>query len=129
MRATRVGNGRSNGERLRAARLNALLELVYATGLRVSELVSLPASAAERNARMLVVRGKGGKERLVPLNDAAKTAMTEYRALLGGARSRSVTRSRPTSKAKPAKPQAGQIEMAVPVLRRQRPSHPPAFCA
>jgi integrase/recombinase XerD len=70
------------GERLRAARLNALLELVYATGLRVSELVSLPASAAERSARMLVVRGKGGKERLVPLNDAAKTAMAEYRALL-----------------------------------------------
>jgi len=77
-----IGAGRTNGERLRSARLNALLELVYATGLRVSELVSLPASAAERNARMLVVRGKGGKERLVPLNDAAKTAMTEYRALL-----------------------------------------------
>ena len=77
-----IGTGRTNGERLRAARLNALLELVYATGLRVSELVSLPASAAERNARMLVVRGKGGKERLVPLNDAAKTAMTEYRALM-----------------------------------------------
>ncbi|HZO45432.1 MAG TPA: site-specific tyrosine recombinase XerD [Xanthobacteraceae bacterium] len=77
-----IGNGRTNGERLRAARLNALLELVYATGLRVSELVSLPVSAAERNARMLIVRGKGGKERLVPLNDAAKTAMTEYRALL-----------------------------------------------
>ena len=83
-----VGAGRSNGERLRAARLNALLELVYATGLRVSELVSLPASAAERNARMLVVRGKGGKERLVPLNDAAKTAMTEYRALLAERRSK-----------------------------------------
>ena len=79
-----IGVGRTNGERLRSARLNALLELVYATGLRVSELVSLPASAAERNARMLVVRGKGGKERLVPLNDAAKTAMTEYRALLAG---------------------------------------------
>jgi integrase/recombinase XerD len=77
-----IGNGRKPGERLRAARLNALLELVYATGLRVSELVSLPVSAAERNARMLVVRGKGGKERLVPLNDAAKTAMTEYRTLL-----------------------------------------------
>jgi integrase/recombinase XerD len=73
---------RGASERLRAARLNALLELVYATGLRVSELVSLPASAAERSARMLVVRGKGGKERLVPLNDAAKTAMAEYRALL-----------------------------------------------
>jgi len=75
----------SMAARLRAARLNALLELVYATGLRVSELVSLPASAAERNARMLVVRGKGGKERLVPLNDAAKTAMAEYRALLAEA--------------------------------------------
>jgi integrase/recombinase XerD len=81
-----VGAGRTNGERLRAARLNALLELVYATGLRVSELVSLPASAAERNARMLIVRGKGGKERLVPLNDAAKTAMAEYRVLLAGRR-------------------------------------------
>ena len=82
-----IGAGRTNGERLRAARLNALLELVYATGLRVSELVSLPASAAERSARMLVVRGKGGKERLVPLNDAAKTAMAEYRALLADRRS------------------------------------------
>ena len=80
-----IGAARTDAERLRAARLNALLELVYATGLRVSELVSLPASAAERNARMLVVRGKGGKERLVPLNDAAKTAMAEYRALLADA--------------------------------------------
>jgi len=94
-----IGNGRTNGERLRAARLNALLELVYATGLRVSELVSLPVSAAERNARMLIVRGKGGKERLVPLNDAAKTAMTEYRALLAG---RGATTDEPTAKSKPA---------------------------
>jgi integrase/recombinase XerD len=72
-------------ERLRAARLNCLIELVYATGLRVSELIALPASAAERNVRMLTVRGKGGKERLVPLNDAARTAMAEYRALLAEA--------------------------------------------
>ena len=64
--------------RLRAARLLCLLEVVYATGLRVSELVALPASAARRDQRMLVVRGKGGKERLVPLNKAAKLAMTEY---------------------------------------------------
>jgi integrase/recombinase XerD len=64
--------------RLRAARLLCLLEVVYATGLRVSELVALPASAAQRDQRMLVVRGKGGKERLVPLNQAAKRAMTEY---------------------------------------------------
>jgi len=63
---------------LRAARLLCLLEVVYATGLRVSELVALPASAARRDQRMLVVRGKGGKERLVPLNQAAKRAMDEY---------------------------------------------------
>ncbi len=69
-------------ERLRAARLACLLEVLYATGLRVSELVALPASAARQDARMLVVRGKGGKERLVPLNDAAKRAMTDYLALL-----------------------------------------------
>jgi integrase/recombinase XerD len=68
-------------QRLRAARLLCLLEVVYATGLRVSELVALPASAARRDQRMLVVRGKGGKERLVPLNQAAKRAMAEYLTL------------------------------------------------
>ncbi|MBV9557599.1 MAG: site-specific integrase, partial [Pseudolabrys sp.] len=66
------------GQRLRAARLLCLLETVYATGLRVSELVALPASAARRDQAMLVIRGKGGKERLVPLNDAAKRAMKDY---------------------------------------------------
>lgn len=70
--------------RLRAARLLCLLEVVYATGLRVSELVALPASAARRDQRMLVVRGKGGKERLVPLNKAAKRAMADYLALREG---------------------------------------------
>jgi len=68
-------------ERLRAARLACLLEVLYATGLRVSELVSLPASAARRDERMLIVRGKGNKERLVPLNNAAKQAMRDYLAL------------------------------------------------
>lgn len=67
--------------RLRAARLLCLLEVVYATGLRVSELVALPASAARPQQQMLVVRGKGDKERLVPLNAAAKRAMSEYLAL------------------------------------------------
>ncbi len=71
--------------RLRAARLACLIETLYATGLRVSELVALPLSAAERNARMLVVRGKGEKERMVPLNDAAKTTMRDYLALLAEA--------------------------------------------
>jgi integrase/recombinase XerD len=65
-------------QRLRAARLLCLLEVVYATGMRVSELMALPASAARRDQRMLVVRGKGGKERLIPLNTQAKRAMSEY---------------------------------------------------
>jgi integrase/recombinase XerD len=72
-------------ERLRAARLACLLEVLYATGLRVSELVALPASAARRDQRLLLVRGKGDKERLVPLNDAAKQAMSAYLALLAEA--------------------------------------------
>jgi integrase/recombinase XerD len=71
--------------RLRAARLACLVEMLYATGLRVSELVALPVSAARHDARVIVVRGKGNKERLVPLNDAAKRAMTDYLALLAQA--------------------------------------------
>src|SRR4029453_2158155 len=69
-------------KQLRAARLACLIEVLYATGFRGSELIALPISAAERNARMLTVRGKGNKERLVPLNEAAKKAMSEYLALL-----------------------------------------------
>jgi integrase/recombinase XerD len=67
-------------ERVRASRLACLLEVLYATGLRVSELVALPASAA-RGDETLFVRGKGGKERLVPLGEAARRAMGEYLAL------------------------------------------------
>jgi integrase/recombinase XerD len=73
---------RSALHRLRASRLACLLETLYATGLRVSELVTLPRSAAARNAQMLSVRGKGGRERLVPLNQAAKDAMQHYLAVL-----------------------------------------------
>lgn len=69
-------------QRLRAFRLYCLLEVLYATGLRVSELVALPRSAATRDVRMIVVRGKGAKERLVPLNDAARQAMAEYLAAM-----------------------------------------------
>jgi integrase/recombinase XerD len=72
-------------QRLRATRLLCLLEVVYATGLRVSELVALPAAAARRDQHMLVVRGKGGKERLVPLNKEAKSVMAEYLELRGKA--------------------------------------------
>jgi integrase/recombinase XerD len=67
-------------QRLRAMRLYCLLEVLYATGLRVSELVALPHSASRRDARMIVVRGKGDKERLVPLNDASRQAMADYLA-------------------------------------------------
>jgi integrase/recombinase XerD len=70
------------GTRLRAARLACLLEILYATGLRVSELVALPIAAARRDTRVIVVRGKGNKERLVPLNDAARRAIADYLGLL-----------------------------------------------
>jgi integrase/recombinase XerD len=65
-------------QRLRAMRFYCLLEVLYATGLRVSELVALPRSASRRDARMIVVRGKGDKERLVPLNEASRQAMADY---------------------------------------------------
>jgi integrase/recombinase XerD len=70
----------SSSQRLRAMRLYCLLEVLYATGLRVSELVALPRSAARNDARMIVVRGKGDKERLVPLNEASRQAMADYLA-------------------------------------------------
>jgi integrase/recombinase XerD len=69
-------------QQLRAMRLYCLLEVLYATGLRVSELVALPLSAARRDARMIVVRGKGNKERLVPLNEASRQAMADYLAAM-----------------------------------------------
>ena len=79
-------NAETMPERLRAARLACLLEMLYATGLRVSELVALPETAARRDQRMLVVRGKGGRERLVPLNESARQATAEYLALRTQAR-------------------------------------------
>ena len=69
------------GRQLRAARLYALLEVLYASGLRVSELVALPVRAALRDARLIEIRGKGGKERLVPLSPRAQEAMRAYVAL------------------------------------------------
>ena len=63
------------------ARLVALVETLYATGLRVSELVSLPVSVATSDTRILMVRGKGDKERIVPLSEAAQEAITDYVAV------------------------------------------------
>lgn len=64
--------------RLAAIRLHALVETLYATGLRVSELVSLPVAVALRNERFFTVRGKGGKDRIVPLSPKAKEALREW---------------------------------------------------
>jgi integrase/recombinase XerD len=72
----------SAAQRLRALRLYCLLEVLYATGLRVSELVTLPLSASRRDTRMIVVRGKGDKERLVPLNEPSRQAMADYLAAM-----------------------------------------------
>jgi integrase/recombinase XerD len=59
-------------------RLNCMVELIYASGLRVSELLGLTLQAVARDPAYLMVRGKGGKERLAPLNDAARTAVKTY---------------------------------------------------
>ncbi len=67
-----------------ARRLHALVEVLYATGLRVSELVSLPASVAQRDERFFIVRGKGSKERMVPLSRAAREAMSAWMAARAG---------------------------------------------
>ena len=77
---------RPAGERLRAARMTCLLETLYATGLRVSELVSLPRSAARSRDPLLTIRGKGGRERLVPLSEPARATMAVYLDLLDVAR-------------------------------------------
>lgn len=67
-------------DRLRALRLHALLEVLYATGMRVSELVTLPRNVLDADERVLTIRGKGGKERIVPLNGAARRALARYMA-------------------------------------------------
>lgn len=93
----RTGSG-TPAARLRAERLHCLLEVLYATGLRVSELVALPRTAAQHDARLIAVRGKGDKERLVPLNDAAREAMAAYLALLDASRRERGGRTPPPSK-------------------------------
>ncbi|HMN38478.1 MAG TPA: site-specific tyrosine recombinase XerD [Hyphomicrobium sp.] len=67
----------------RALRLYCLLELLYATGMRVSELVCLPRSVLKGDPRVLTIKGKGGRERLVPLNPAARAALDGYLAVSG----------------------------------------------
>lgn len=74
-RRTETTKGR---DRVRALRLNALIETLYATGLRVSELVTLPRSVLTGDGRVINVKGKGGRERIVPLTRAALSALDSY---------------------------------------------------
>ena len=69
-------------ERLEAARIACLIELIYASGLRVSEALSLKKSTATTKAPLIAVAGKGDKERLAPLSGPARAAMSVFRALL-----------------------------------------------
>ncbi len=76
--AAAADSGRNPAER---ARNICLMELLYATGMRVSELVGLPVAAARGDPRMLLVKGKGGKERMVPLSAPARAALAEWLTL------------------------------------------------
>ncbi|MEJ1160369.1 site-specific tyrosine recombinase XerD [Prosthecomicrobium sp. N25] len=75
----------TDAARLRALRLSALLEVAYATGLRVSELVGLPARAGTGDLPVLRVRGKGNKERIVPIGGKAEAALARWRAAAAAA--------------------------------------------
>ena len=72
---------------IEGARLTCLLELLYGAGLRVSELVSLPLAAVRGERRFLLLRGKGDKERLVPLGEPARAALADYLAVRGAFKS------------------------------------------
>lgn len=76
--------GLSEAERVLRVRMQAIVELLYATGLRVSELVQLPVAVAARNDRFFAVTGKGGKDRLVPLSPVARDAVKAWAALRNG---------------------------------------------
>jgi integrase/recombinase XerD len=74
--------GRRPAERLASARMACLVELLYGSGLRVSELIALPKSAARAKEPLIQVRGKGDKDRLVPISEPARAAMRAFRARL-----------------------------------------------
>jgi integrase/recombinase XerD len=69
------------GDRPAAVRLLALLELLYGSGLRASELVSLPLSSVPRDAPLIVITGKGGQQRMVPVSGRAGMALSRWLAV------------------------------------------------
>ncbi|MEP5729650.1 MAG: site-specific tyrosine recombinase XerD [Sulfitobacter sp.] len=80
------------------ARNTCLMELLYATGMRVSELVSLPIAATRGDPRLLLIMGKGGKERMVPLSPPARVALTEWLALRDAIDDAARTAKKPVSR-------------------------------
>ncbi|MGB5863057.1 MAG: site-specific tyrosine recombinase [Sulfitobacter sp.] len=89
------GLGRNDVERVRNT---CLMELLYATGMRVSELVGLPVSATRGDPRLLLVLGKGGKERMVPLSSDARDAMALWIKMRDEAEAARALKKHPTSK-------------------------------
>ncbi|WP_323783311.1 site-specific tyrosine recombinase XerD [Leisingera sp.] len=87
--------GRSTADRLRNT---CLMELLYATGMRVTELVSLPVSAARGDPRMLLITGKGGKERMVPLSPPAREALAVWLAARDGTEAEREAKGKPASR-------------------------------
>ncbi|MCE6952794.1 site-specific tyrosine recombinase XerD [Cereibacter sphaeroides] len=79
-------------------RNRCLLELLYATGMRVSEMVEMPAAAARGNPQMILVRGKGGKERMVPLSPPAREALADWLKARDEAEERAAKAGRPASR-------------------------------
>ncbi len=79
------------------ARNTCLMELLYATGMRVSELVALPVSATRGDPRLLLIRGKGGKERMVPLSPPARAALTAWLAIRDAAEETARAQGKPAS--------------------------------
>lgn len=88
-------SGRNEADRVRNT---CLMELLYATGMRVTELVSLPVSAARGDPRMLLILGKGGKERMVPLSPPARDALRAWLKLRDAAEADKKAKGQPPSK-------------------------------
>ncbi|MFV0360805.1 tyrosine recombinase, partial [Tropicimonas sp.] len=93
--AAAEASGRTRADRMRNA---CLMQLLYATGMRVSELVSLPVAAARGDPRMLLVRGKGGKERMVPLSPPARDALADWLGERDAAETVARARGKPPSR-------------------------------
>jgi integrase/recombinase XerD len=98
-----AGAGAETGHE--GVRLVCLVELLYATGLRISELVTLPLAAAQRDPKFLVVTGKGGRERVAPLSEPSRAALAGYLVC----RDQFLAGSRPSRWLFPSRGRAGHL--------------------